>query len=163
MKTGFENKRNLIILAVLAAVLIAAAVYFVRYMFGGSPSPAPAPATSSSSQGPSTPENAGPLAAATDANGHAAKKMPALEKLDPTLHPEVMAGAESLEYSGKGRNIFSMTSAPGRDPEGGRQCAAATGSSAASAWPSSSSAHRSEVLRLLGQQRREEGVSAARR
>ena len=38
--------------------------------------------------------------------------MPALEKLDPTLHPEVMAGAESLEYSGKGRNIFSMTSAP---------------------------------------------------
>jgi hypothetical protein len=91
-------------------VLIGAIVYFVRYMFGGSPSPAPAPATSSS--GPATPENAGPQTAATDASGHAAKKLPSLEKLDPTLHPEVMAGAESLEYSGKGRNIFSMNSAP---------------------------------------------------
>jgi hypothetical protein len=91
-------------------VLIGAIVYFVRYMFGGSPSPAPAPATSSS--GPATPENAGPQTAATDASGHAAKKLPSLEKLDPTLHPEVMAGAESLEYSGKGRNIFSTNSAP---------------------------------------------------
>jgi hypothetical protein len=32
--------------------------------------------------------------------------------LDPTLHPEWMAAAESLEYGGKGRNIFSMSSAP---------------------------------------------------
>jgi hypothetical protein len=110
MKTGFENKRNLIILALLAVVLIGAAVYFVQYMFGGSPSPAPAPAASSSSQNGA--ENGGPQAAATDANGRAAKKLPSLEKLDPTLHPEVMAGAESLEYSGKGRNIFSTTSAP---------------------------------------------------
>jgi hypothetical protein len=110
MRTGFESKRNLIILAVLAVVLIGAIVYFVTYVFGGSPSPAPASATSSS--GPSTPENAGTQTPATDANGHAAKKMPSLEKLDPTLHPEVMAGAESLEYSGKGRNIFSMNSAP---------------------------------------------------
>ena len=115
MKTGIENKRNLIILAVLAVVLIGAAVYFVRGVFGGSPSPAPAPATSSS--GPSTPENAGTQTAATDANGHAAKKMPPLEKLDPTLHPEVMAGAESLEYSGKGRNIFSTSSAPVAIPQ----------------------------------------------
>lgn len=110
MKTGFENKRNLVILALLAVVLIAAVVYFVRYMFGGSASPAPAPATASSSQNGT--ENAAPPAETRDANGHAAKKLPALEKLDPTLHPEVMAGAESLEYSGKGRNIFSMTSAP---------------------------------------------------
>ncbi len=29
MKTGFEGKRNLVIFAVLAAVLIGAAVYFV--------------------------------------------------------------------------------------------------------------------------------------
>ena len=110
MKTGFENKRNLVILALLAVVLIAATVYFVRYMFGGSASPASAPATASSSQNGS--ENAAAPAEARDANGHAAKKLPALEKLDPTLHPEVMAGAESLQYSGKGRNIFSMNSAP---------------------------------------------------
>jgi hypothetical protein len=110
MKTGFENKRNLVILALLAVVLIAATVYFVRYMFGGSASPASAPATASSSQNGS--ENAAAPAEARDANGHAAKKLPALEKLDPTLHPEVMAGAESLQYSGRGRNIFSMNSAP---------------------------------------------------
>jgi hypothetical protein len=41
----------------------------------------------------------------------AAKVSTPLAKLDPTLHPEWMAAAESLEYSGKGRNIFSMFSA----------------------------------------------------
>lgn len=111
MKTGFENKRNVVILTILVLGMIWPAVHFVQSIFGGSPSPAPVPATSSQN-GPSTPENAGPQTAATDANGHAAKKLPSLEKLDPTLHPEVMAGAESLEYSGKGRNIFSTTSAP---------------------------------------------------
>jgi hypothetical protein len=35
-----------------------------------------------------------------------------MARLDPTLHPELMAAAESLEYTGKGRNIFSMSSAP---------------------------------------------------
>ena len=32
--------------------------------------------------------------------------------LDPTLHMEAMLATESLEYSGSGRNIFSMASAP---------------------------------------------------
>ena len=35
-----------------------------------------------------------------------------MASLDPTLHPELMAQAESLEYTGKGRNIFSMFSTP---------------------------------------------------
>jgi hypothetical protein len=111
MKSGFENKRNVIILVVLAVVLIAAIVYFVRGVFGGTPSLAPAPAVTSEN-GSGAPETPQLQTEARDANGHAAKKMPPLEKLDPTLHPELMAGAESLEYSGKGRNIFSMTSAP---------------------------------------------------
>jgi hypothetical protein len=40
-----------------------------------------------------------------------------LASLDPTLHPELMAGAEALEYSGAGRNIFSMMSTPVEIPK----------------------------------------------
>jgi len=99
MKAGLDNKRNVIILSVLAIILIAAIVYFVRSVFGGGSTPPAAPAAAAEP--------------AAGSNGeHAAKKMPSLAKLDPTLHPEVMAGAESLLYSGSGRNIFSMTSTP---------------------------------------------------
>lgn len=98
MKTGFENKRNLAVLAVLLVVLIIALVYFVSSMFGGSSQPPPA-----------APE-AAPAGEAS--SGQAATKVPSLATLDPTLHPELMAGAESLLYAGTGRNIFSMSSAP---------------------------------------------------
>jgi hypothetical protein len=108
MKAGFENKRNVIILGVLALILIPTIIYFVSSVFGGSPSPAPVAQTSPASSS----ENAGLQQEARDATGHAAKKLPPLEKLDPTLHPEWMAGAEDLEYAGKGRNIFSMASVP---------------------------------------------------
>ena len=112
MKSGLENKRNVAILAVLAVVMIVAVVYFVHEMFGGSPAPAP----QASASAPARP--AGEAAGSqTGTGGHAAQKMPPLEKLDPTLHPELMAGAESLEYSGAGRNIFSMLSAPVKIPE----------------------------------------------
>ena len=110
MRTGFENRRNVIILAVLAAVLIVAIVYFVKEMFVGSPSPAPQ--THATAE-----ENPASQTAESGAGGKEAPKLPTLEKLDPTLHPEVMAGAESLEYSGAGRNIFSMTSAPVNIPK----------------------------------------------
>jgi hypothetical protein len=111
VKTGLENKRNVAILAVLVLVMLAAAVYFVRTMFGGGspapvatvPQPATAPGAGTGGAAPTTARNQG---------GHAAEKLPSLANLDPTLHPEVMAGAEALEYSGAGRNIFSMTSAP---------------------------------------------------
>lgn len=118
MKSGFDNKRNVIVLVVLAVVLLIAAWYFVSHVFGG-PSPAPAPKVSSSTEataGPKTEraevERANAEANASNENGHAAKKLVSLESLDPTLHPELMAGAESLLYSGNGRNIFSMNSVP---------------------------------------------------
>ena len=99
MKTGLDNKRNVAIMAILLIVLIAALVYFVRSVFGGGSTPAAAPAPAASAQ-------------PAPGGGHAAQKLPELAKLDPTLHPEVMAGAESLIYNGSGRNIFSMNSAP---------------------------------------------------
>ena len=103
MKTGLDNKRNVAILVVLLLVLIPTILYFVKSVFvGGSATPAtPTPAATAT-----------PAPGRTGGEGHAAQKIPSLAKLDPTLHPEVMAGAESLVYSGSGRNIFSMNSAP---------------------------------------------------
>jgi hypothetical protein len=111
MKTGLDNKRNVVILSILAVILIGVLVYFVKYMFGGSPVPAPTTASEPATR-PTATENAESQAGASNGYGHDAKKLPPLEKLDPTLHPELMAGAESLEYSGAGRNIFSLVSAP---------------------------------------------------
>jgi hypothetical protein len=105
MKSGFENKRNVVILSVLGVLMIGAVAYFASTMFGGHPSPAPVQQEAEAPHAESTGGQGGQ-------NGHAAQKLPPLEKLDPTLHPEVMAGAEALEYSGAGRNIFSLLSTP---------------------------------------------------
>ncbi len=105
MKAGVEEKRKVAILAVLLIVMLAAAVYFVKAVFiGGGPPPeatAPSPAAA-----PAARRAGGAVSA------HVAQKISGLESLDPTLHPDLMAEAESLEYSGSGRNIFSMSSAP---------------------------------------------------
>lgn len=115
MKSGFDNKRNVIALSVLGVVLLLCVWYFVSHVFGGgSPAPAAQPAAPASAQraaGTRRTEEANAGGNGPE-NGHAAKKVVSLESLDPTLHPELMAGAESLEYSGDGRNIFSMMSAP---------------------------------------------------
>jgi len=114
MKTGLDNKRNVAILAVLGVVMIGAVAYFVSSMFGGSsPAPVARPAQQAANS-PATPQQARPGVSKTSGNQgpHSAEKLPPLASLDPTLHPEVMAGAESLAYGGVGRNIFSMASAP---------------------------------------------------
>jgi hypothetical protein len=124
MKAGFENKRNKIILVVLAVILLVAVWYFVSQMFGGGSNPAPGPrpvSSTSAAGGPATEraevERTNSEANAANENGRPAKKLVSLESLDPTLHPELMAGAESLAYSGDGRNIFSMSSAPADIPK----------------------------------------------
>lgn len=111
MKTGFENKRNVAVLIVLLLVLVACIWYFVSKVFAGGSSDAPAsqPPAQSATAASETPAE---RRATTETSGRAAKKVAALESLDPTLHPELMAGTESLVYSGRGRNIFSMESAP---------------------------------------------------
>jgi hypothetical protein len=108
MKTGFENKRKLAILIVLLLVLVAAVWYFASSMWGGSSAPAPQPVRSATAARETPAERR----SSDEKTGPAAKKVASLESLDPTLHPELMAGAESLVYSGTGRNIFSMQSAP---------------------------------------------------
>jgi hypothetical protein len=117
MRTGLENKRNVVTLAVLGLILLVSVGYFVDKMFLGGPPPTSTPATQSTTEQPGAtqPETQSTAATTThteSTNGHAAKKVVSLATLDPTLHPELMAGAESLVYAGNGRNIFSMSSVP---------------------------------------------------
>jgi hypothetical protein len=111
MKTGLENKRNVAILTVLLVVMAVVVVRFVKDVFiGGAPPPA---ATAASTAAPAAmPPAPQRRTVAPGTSGPAARRLPSLGNLDPTLHPELMAGAESLEYTGNGRNIFSMSSVP---------------------------------------------------
>ena len=62
---------------------------------------------------PSTPTATPGTAPARPAGGTGANAKPMTSAtLDPTLHMDAMLVSESLEYSGTGRNIFSVNSAP---------------------------------------------------
>ena len=111
MKAGFEDKKKLAILSVLLLVMLGAVVYFVKSVFVGG-GPPPTAATSPSAEAPQSVTPVAQRTVRSGTQGHAAQKVPGLASLDPTLHPELMAGAESLDYTGSGRNIFSMNSAP---------------------------------------------------
>jgi hypothetical protein len=113
LKLGVQEKKWKIYAAAgLGLVVVALAIYNLKDSFGGSssaPAATPTPPPAAVAQAPARPANssAGPSAS------HEATKIagPAVN-LDPTLHPELMAQAESLEYTGNGRNIFSLTSVP---------------------------------------------------
>ena len=101
LKLGTENKKKVIAAAVLGVVVLGLVIWDVNRLFFGSPSaPPPQPASASAAAPPSS------------GSGTAARIPVSLSKLDPTLHPEIMAQAESIRYTGSGRNIFSMNSAP---------------------------------------------------
>lgn len=101
LRLGTENKRNVAIAATLGIIVVGLVIWEV-YHFFLSPSPVPAP-----------PPAATASVGAAAGSGQNAERIPVnLSKLDPTLHPEIMAEAESLQYTGSGRNIFSMNSAP---------------------------------------------------
>src|SRR5262249_13089837 len=121
LKVGTEDKKKVAIVAALGVVVLGLVIYNVIGMFSGgsTPTPAPAPVVATA---PATPQASQTVAAPSAPGGvrvvpakrtKEATKIPgSMANLDPTLHPELMAQAESLEYSGKGRNIFSMSSAP---------------------------------------------------
>jgi len=114
MKTGAEDKKKVIAAGALGAVVLGLVIYNLAGFFGGSSTPAP-PRTVATTAAPQAPASAAtPRERVIPAGSERqATKIPgSMASLDPTLHPEVMAQAESLEYSGKGRNIFSMFSTP---------------------------------------------------
>jgi hypothetical protein len=115
---GTENKTRVYQLGALVVIMLGIAAWEI---FGSSstPTPSPAPAAPAVVTAP-TPSASGDTAQETTTAGayaHPATKVGALAALDPTLHPEIMRQAESLEYTGHGRNIFSLTSMPTAIPK----------------------------------------------
>jgi hypothetical protein len=117
---GTENKKRVYQLGALVAIMLGIAAWEI---FGSSSTPtptAPPAATAPTVVTAPLPSTAGetPQGAATAGSyAHPAAKVGGLAALDPTLHPEIMRQAESLEYTGHGRNIFSLTSMPTAIPK----------------------------------------------
>jgi hypothetical protein len=110
IKVGTENKRNVIIVAVLLCIVL---YLGISQLTGGPSTPAPAPARpvvarTAPAAGVRTPVGG---AVGPAGSGPAARKLPNAG-LDPALHLEKLALSESIEYAGSGRNIFSADSAP---------------------------------------------------
>ena len=114
LKVGTEDKTKVYVASALGAVMLILLVRFLWQNFGPSPTPAATPAPVATT---SQPPPASQSVAANPATPHQATRLTGLAALDPTLHPELMKQAESLEYSGRGRNIFSLFSAPAEIPK----------------------------------------------
>jgi hypothetical protein len=111
LQTGTENKRQVVLLAVLVVVILAGAGWEVKtYFFAPTAVTARPVASAPTGAAKTAPEHAG-AAAATAAPE--AEKLSNLG-LDPTLHFDKLALSENVEYDGSGRNIFSADSAPVR-------------------------------------------------
>ncbi|HEX5234270.1 MAG TPA: hypothetical protein VFW25_02960 [Silvibacterium sp.] len=115
LKIGSEDRRKVAIAVILGVVVLFLVLRALFAAFGSGTPPAPLPPTIARTS-PASPATTGPAVTAPAlplAGAHEATKVSgSMAGLDPTLHPEWMAAAESLKYAGKGRNIFSMESAP---------------------------------------------------
>lgn len=104
MKSGTEDKKKVIILIVLLAIVVPFAIWEIWGLFATPSAPrtvpirAAAPAVS-------------PAAPSSELNGPEAEKI-SVNTLDPTLHLPKLAESENVDYRGTGRNIFSAESAP---------------------------------------------------
>jgi hypothetical protein len=115
LRAGTEDKKKVYLAVALGVVMLILLAHFLWQNFGPSPSPTPAAqppvvATAPAARAPTPAPASGPSA-------HTPSLVASASSLDPTLHPEVMREAESLEYTGSGRNIFSQFSAPPAIPK----------------------------------------------
>jgi hypothetical protein len=97
LRVGAENRTKVIIASVLGVIALFLVGRAIFSSFEGSDS-SPAPIVAST--------------VAAGSTAKAAQQLPSASQLDPTIHPEKMALAESTEYHGNGRNIFSKNSMP---------------------------------------------------
>jgi hypothetical protein len=121
IKVGSEDKKKVYLAAGLGGVMLILLIRFLWQTFGSSPAAPTAPVAPtpvvSVARPATTSENSQENAVGPAFGGHQAAKVSGLAALDPTLHPEIMRQAESLEYTGHGRNIFSQFSAPPEIPK----------------------------------------------
>ena len=119
IRIGAEDKKKLAMAVGLGALALGLTGYTVMNLMGGSPPPSqpvvPAPAQSTTARSASM-ESSG--------SGHAAQRLESASDLDPSLHPEKMHFAETVEYTGDGRNIFSKYSVPTRVAQAAQAAAA---------------------------------------
>jgi len=97
MKTGADDKRKKLIAGVLGVFALGLVGYQLYDNLGGS-SPSPTPVAPVIVAAPTVKSGAGPAAVKVGTTS---------AQLDPTLHMQPMLAAESLVYSGSGRNIFA--------------------------------------------------------
>jgi len=152
LKLGAEDKKKVYIASALGVVVLGLAVYNLKDSFGGS-APAPAP--------PPTVTQTSPRPARSSSGSREASKLDAPVNLDPTLHPELMAQAESLEYTGNGRNIFSLTSVPVDIPQAVKTARATEQQAAVPTGPPSVAPPPAIDLRFFGFSSRQSGVRRA--
>ena len=117
MRAGAENRKKTIMAGALVAVALCCILYAYNALFGGTsaappPTVAPvaAPAHTTNAAPAQTAGNAGRTSSIAGVD--AVKLAHTSASLDPTLDETAMHRAESLVYSGTGRNIFSLTYTP---------------------------------------------------
>ena len=107
MRLGTENKKTVILAAVLGVVAVLMMVY--EFM----PTSATIASTGTTSIGAASPTSVLPHSTGRRTAGSAAsKKERAPQSLDPTLQLRQLEAIEQIKYEGSGRNIFTATAEP---------------------------------------------------
>ncbi|HEY1257501.1 MAG TPA: hypothetical protein VGF01_22245 [Terracidiphilus sp.] len=113
LQMGNAKKWQIYLAVGVISVSLIGVVYEVNNYFGGPSAPPPTTAVAK----PATFATSKSLPAHTTAANTSPSQGPEAQKfsnagIDPTLHLEILARSEKIEYLGTGRNIFSAESAP---------------------------------------------------